>query len=280
MTDLQRIIKYGALFLAFSIIVGAAFTIISGVDILFNVFDNKAKKLTNGKEIEITKDITKIELDLKSTNLVIEKDKNLSAATNNENISYRIRGNSLIITEKSTSIFNNDTTTDLVIYIPEEHNLEELSLDAGAGKVELYDISVQELELDLGAGNVEIDYLEVTKEATINGGAGNIVINNSTIKDLELDMGIGTLELTSTLLGDNEISCGVGEVVINLIGNDYQIEVDKGIGTTTIAGEKIRDGKIYGEGKNKLEIDGGIGSINIDFYTETIQTQNKENLDY
>lgn len=139
---------------------------------------------------------------------------------------------------------------------------------------------MQELELDLGAGNVEIDYLEVTKEATINGGAGNLVINNSAIKDLELDMGIGTLELTSTLLGDNEISCGVGEVTINLLGDDYQIEVDKGIGTTTIAGEKIRDGEIYGEGRNKLEIDGGIGSINIDFYTETIQTQNKENMDY
>lgn len=268
MTNLQKIVKYAAIALAFTIIIASAVALLSGIDFLFSLVDNNAKKLTNGKAIEINKNITKIEIELKSTNLIIERDKNISAATNNDNISARIRGNTLIITERNTKIFNNEPETDLVIYIPDDHILEELSLDSGAGKIEFFDITVKELELNLGAGTVEIDSVNVLKETAIDGGAGKLTINNSNLNNLELDMGVGSLELTSTLIGDNEISCGVGDVDINLIGDDYKIEVDKGLGATTIAGQKIKDGEIFGTGKNLLEIDGGVGSITINFIIE------------
>lgn len=267
MTSVQRIIKYCAMALAFSIIIGIAVTLISGVSYLFGIFDTDSKKLKDGKEIEITKAITNIEIDLKSTNLIIERDKKLYAATNNDKISYKIHNNTLIITEKNNKLFNNEPDTELVIYLPENHILDELSLDSGAGSVELFDITVKELDLDLGAGTVDLDFVDVILESSIDGGAGKLTINNSTINNLELDMGVGTLELESKLTGQNEISCGVGTTIINLTGtaSDYQINIDKGLGATTVAGNAVKDGETIGDGKNILEIDGGIGSITVDF---------------
>lgn len=270
MTSVQRIIKYCAIALAFSIIIGIAVTLISGVGYLFGIFDTNSKKLKDGKEIEITKAITNIEIDLKSTNLIIERDKKLYAATNNDKISYRIHNNTLIITEKNNKLFNNEPDTELVIYLPENHILDELSLDSGAGSVELFDITVKELDLDLGAGTVDLDFVDVILESSIDGGAGKLTINNSTINNLELDMGVGSLELESKLTGQNEISCGVGTTIINLTGtvSDYQINIDKGLGATTVAGNAVKDGETIGDGKNILEIDGGIGSITVDFIEE------------
>ena len=270
MTSVQRIIKYCAMALAFSIFIGIAVTLISGVGYLFGIFDADSKKLKDGKEIEITKAITNIEIDLKSTNLIIERDKKLYAATNNDKISYKIHNNTLIITEKNNKLFNNEPDTELVIYLPENHILDELSLDSGAGSVELFDITVKELDLDLGAGTVDLDFVDVILESSIDGGAGKLTINNSTINNLELDMGVGTLELESKLTGQNEISCGVGTTIINLTGtaSDYQINIDKGLGATTVAGNTVKDGETIGDGKNILEIDGGIGSITVDFIEE------------
>lgn len=270
MTSVQRIIKYCAMALAFSIIIGIAVTLISGVAYLFGIFDTDSKKLKDGKEIEMTKAITNIEIDLKSTNLIIERDKKLYAATNNDKISYKIHNNTLIITEKNNKLFNNEPDTELVIYLPENHILDELSLDSGAGRVELFDITVKELDLDLGAGTVDLDFVDVILESSIDGGAGKLTINNSTINNLELDMGVGSLELESKLTGQNEISCGVGTTIINLTGtvSDYQINIDKGLGATTVAGNTVKDGETIGDGKNILEIDGGIGSITVDFIEE------------
>ena len=268
MTNVQRIIKYCAIALAVSIIIGIATVLISGVGYLFGIFDNDSKKLKDGKEIEITNKITNIEIELTSTNLIIERDKKIYAATNNDKISYRIHNNTLIITENNNKLFNNTASdTELVIYIPDDHILNELSVESGAGRVEIFDVTIKDLELDLGAGTVDLDFIDVIHEAAIDGGAGKLSINNSTLNNLELDMGVGSLELESKLTGQNEITCGVGTATINLTGseNDYQVNIDKGLGATNVAGNAVKDGETIGTGKNIIEIEGGIGSITVDF---------------
>ena len=47
--------------------------------------------------------------------------------------------------------------------------------------------------------------------------------------------------------------------------NDYNISLDKGIGSATLAGNSMDDNTQYGTGSNKIDIDGGVGSISIDF---------------
>ena len=49
---------------------------------------------------------------------------------------------------------------------------------------------------------------------------------------------------------------------------NYQIKVDKGVGNATLDGKSIRDDSVYGDGQNRIDIDGGIGSVDIEFEEE------------
>ena len=80
-------------------------------------------------------------------------------------------------------------------------------------------------------------------------------------------MGVGELNLTSELSGKSSIDYGVGETNLVLIGeeDDYKIELDKGIGEAWLDGRKMSDDSVYGAGENYIEIDGGIGELNVSF---------------
>ena len=80
-------------------------------------------------------------------------------------------------------------------------------------------------------------------------------------------MGIGEINLTAKLTGKNEINAGIGNLNIELTGNeeDYKIQTNKGIGTVKIDGKEMSDGQKYGEGENHIDIDGGIGNIKVKF---------------
>ena len=56
-----------------------------------------------------------------------------------------------------------------------------------------------------------------------------------------------------------------------LIGeeDDYKIELDKGIGEATLDGKEMSDDSVYGAGENYVEIDGGVGKLNITFREKT-----------
>ena len=94
-----------------------------------------------------------------------------------------------------------------------------------------------------------------------------MTITNANLNNLDLDMGVGKLSLTSKILGNSKIDSGIGEIDLNLVGNkeDYKLHIDKGIGNVTADGTNLGDDSKYGDGNNYIDIDGGIGSINIDF---------------
>ena len=104
-------------------------------------------------------------------------------------------------------------------------------------------------------------------EIKIDGGAGSIVIENGKLNNIDLDMGIGKLSLTSEISGNNEIDAGVGDIDLNLIGtiNNYKVKLDKGIGSAKFNKEKMKNNTYYGNGLNIIDINGGVGSIKIDF---------------
>ena len=99
----------------------------------------------------------------------------------------------------------------------------------------------------------------------IEGGAGKIVIRDGRMNNLNLDIGAGSVEVTGWILGDSEIDSGVGKLVVNLTGvvDDYQISLDKGIGAIKYNNLEVSKNRVIGTGRNKLEIDGGIGTIDV-----------------
>lgn len=262
MTQIQKIIKYIALALAFFLI----FSIVAGIMQFLlsftNIFKNDAL-MDKLEELKITESAAVLDIDVSSANIIIKVSDTLKAETNNKYISLEQRDNKLFIKEKKHNWFFKNSSSDLVIYIPSDFMFDGVSIEAGAGIVDIDTIATKNLNLNLGAGKAEIDNLYVTEEASIDGGAGKISILNGELHNAKIDMGVGELSLTSKLIGSNEIDAGVGKVDLKLIGNDYQIQIEKGIGSATINGETVKDNTYYGNGSNHINIDGGIGNISI-----------------
>ena len=271
MSSAQKIIKYVAIafavFLIFSIISG----IMLGFSMVATVFEDDNESITEKLNmLDISDNASILNVNISAAKLVIKNGDTLKAETNNKYIESKQDGNKLTIKEKKHNWFRKSNNSELIIYIPSDFIFDGIAIETGAGKVNIEELVTKELYLDLGAGKVEIDNLVALDEASIDGGAGEIVINDGAINNLDLDIGVGRFALTSDLTGNNKVDSGVGEVNINLIGDSsyYKIKLDKGIGSATIDGNNMKDDTYYGTGSNIVDIDGGVGSIKINFFNK------------
>lgn len=267
MIKTQKLIKYCAIafaiFLVFNIISGIMYGIIS----ISNIFNNDESSVGNLKDLNINSNIQVLDVDISSVNITIKESNKFKVETNNKNINYKIDNNKLFITETKYNFFNKKNSSDLIIYVPNYLTFDNVNIENGAGKININELYTKKLYLDLGAGKVKANNLTVLNDTKIDGGAGEINITNSKINNLDLDMGVGKLSLTSKITGNNEIDAGIGELNLNLVGNsnDYRIKLDKGIGSATIDNQKMKSETYYGTGSNSIDIDGGVGNINIKF---------------
>ena len=78
-------------------------------------------------------------------------------------------------------------------------------------------------------------------------------------------MGIGEFNVCTKLLGNNDIEQGMGKLTIKLTDSqeNYTIRTRKGMGSITIDGKEAQNNSIYGNGQNILNIEGGMGAIEI-----------------
>ena len=201
---------------------------------------------------------------MKITNLTIKTGANFKIETNNPQIACKQNSNQLVIKEKH-KWFSTKNDNDLIIYIPKEMMLETVEIDTGAGNVTIEKLETKKISFDIGAGEVKMKHLHVTEEAKIDSGAGKVEILSSSIKNLDLDVGVGKFILNAKLSGKNDIDAGVGELDINLTDGieNYTIRANKGIGSISLAGKEVSENIKYGEGDTYIEIEGGIGAIDI-----------------
>ena len=266
MSGLQKTIKYlaiaFAIFLTFNIISG----IMYGVSFIGNILDNDNSISEKLNDLEINDNTLLLDIDISSSDIILKEGKTFKAKFNNKYINSKKDNNKLYISERKHDFFPNDKSK-LIIYIPNDYVFDGVSIKTGAGKVNIESLSTNKLSLSLGAGKVDINDLNVLENTKIEGGAGKISINAISINNLDLEMGVGKLSLTSKLTGKSKIDCGIGEMNLFLVGtlDDYEISLDKGVGNATIDGYNMKDDNTYGTGINKIDVDGGIGNININF---------------
>ena len=184
----------------------------------------------------------------------------------NSRFSCREINGTLKMYEEKVWHWNNNQAGYITLYIPKDLDLREIEIDNGAGRVEVDGIFARKLDLSHGAGTIRIVNSNFDKVG-IEGGAGKIEIASSVLNDMKLSAGVGKVKIDAELLGDNRIECGVGGVELLLKGSkeDYRITTEKGIGSIKIGGESISNDSTYGEGKNTIRVEGGVGSIHIDF---------------
>lgn len=271
MIKTQRIIKYCAIAFAIFLIINIFATAAYGIIAIGNIFnnnDNSINTLTGDLQTtKIKNEIKKLDIETKGVNIIINEGNEFKIETDNKDIKIKESYNKLLIVENNNSWIHKTDYTELIIWVPKDYQFNEVSIENGAGKIEINKLDTKSIELDLGAGQVDIINLNVSRESDINGGAGEINIENSYINNLDLDLGVGKTTLNASLYGISEIDCGIGELVVNLIGmeDDYKIKLDKGLGNATLNNEKMDSTTYYGNGTNLIEVNGGIGSISINY---------------
>ena len=276
MTVAQKVIKYLAIAFALFLIITIISGIFSVIYALSGILGIKNENKISYTEMSITsfenKDITKLEIDIVNTNLTIKTGEILKVETNNSNIKFEQDNKKLQIKEKDYNWFIKNEIQELILYVPENLEFEKIELNAGAGKIDIENLNTKDLVFELGAGETKIKSLNVLEKCEIEGGAGEINILSGTINNLDFDMGVGKANLTTKIIGKNEINAGIGELNIVLIGNenDYKIKANEGLGSITINGAKVTDTNDYGNGKNVIKIDGGVGNIKIDIKEDKI----------
>lgn len=280
MSDIQKIIKYLAIAFAIYlciVIIGGIVGVLGSFMFIFAPDKGISENLER-ISVDTNYAIKKMNIDIKGAHLIIEDSEEFYIETNNSYIKVDQNKDEITIKEKSHSWFRNNNESKLIIHLPSSIVFEKFYLDAGAGKIDISNIKAEDVDLELGAGQVIIGKIETSKKTKINGGAGEFIIKSGTLTNLDFDMGVGHTEIEASILGNSDIDAGVGELNINILGDekDYEIEVDKGIGNIEIDGRSIGSNTKTGNGFNKLDIDGGVGRITIDFICENKSEENKE----
>lgn len=267
MTALQKIIKQLALFFAVVLIV----LIVGGIVRVLGVFFESPEQDSVTKEsttYTVSDAVTSLDILINAANLTIRDADTFSVESNLKHLTVKEENGVLIIEEDRKTVWGMTYgNASLIIGIPKDTEFQKVAVVTGAGKLSVGTLRAQTLQLELGAGEADIQSLTATTSADIDGGAGKLAVHNGSLTNLDLDMGVGQLTLTSSLLGDCELDMGIGKSNVTLLGDkaQYAVSVEKGLGNLTVDGKNVSDFGSFGNGTNKVEIDGGVGAIQVQF---------------
>ncbi len=263
MTTAQKAIKYLAIAFAVFLIVGIVGGIVSAVGLLGGFLTgNATTDELKTYEINPSTEILFLDVEIGAADFIIKKADSYCVKSNLKNLTVEEKNGTLTIKEK-TSPSRYDGAV-LTLYLP-LHWFEKAEIQTGAGRFKADALNAEKLKLELGAGEGYIDHVWCAS-ADIDGGAGKLTIANGSLTNLSLDMGVGQLNLTAELYGNNRLALGVGEANITLLCKEnYTVDIEKGIGSITVDGETVSDYSCLGNGQSRIDINGGIGNIHLNF---------------
>lgn len=289
MNQFQKNIKYLAMALAIFLTVSIIYSMIAILafatsifglnDFLGSVNDNEKIDYTSEDSFTQSYDnIDRINISHGAGKLIVKSsddtDKVLVSLSNNKD-EYKVSTSKGTLRLENKSKINNIFSfggkkkhgVDLTISLPKNYNLEELEIDAGAGKIDLEGFNTDKLYINAGAGDITVTKVQAS-DIELDGGIGQTTFKDVLFNKGDIDTGVGNINFTGKLIGRHKINSGIGEVNLNLKGKlqDYDLKIDKGLGEIRINGQKFKNVDLRQlNTDNEIDINGGIGSININF---------------
>ena len=271
----QKVIKYLAIAFAIALIVGIITTIVrvvSSIPLTLKIGknNNDSNNIIDTSSDFENENVAFLDIDIAYSNLTIRKGEYLKVESSDKDIQCKQDEQKIIIKERNSNWFNNTKKEELIVYVPENLQFDKVNINTGVGKVNIEILNTKVLKMDLGAGETSIQNINITESAKIDTGAGKVNIKEAKINDLRCDLGIGATEISAKLLENTRIGTGVGSLKLDVLGKkeEYETKINKGLGNVTIDEEKISDNEVVGNGENKIDIDGGVGEIKINFRGE------------
>jgi len=238
-------------------------SVITGVNLYYN-----SKDLVS-ETIEVTEEIQNIRIELNASKLNVKTlpttgTLSIETYAEKDNFIIDVKKDTLVIKEKRKNVLNINNS-EIIIYIPEDLIFNEVEIEIGAGEATISKLETEEINIKMGAGSTEIKELITTKTTKVEGGVGRFEIKSGEVNNLDLGAGVGENIIRAKLTGKTKIENGVGEVKLDIDGKaeDYSITTKLGIGSITLNGKKCANDETYGEGKNSIKVEGGIGEVKI-----------------
>lgn len=271
MKGVQGVVKVLAITFAVFLICGIGATLVGVgtlVGYVFGGMHNADNTEWSEAVIGDRLDFEELDIEVGATNVRIERGDGFQILADEEVIEFRRSGNKVYLKEKDFGWFENWNKIggELKIILPEDAGeLRRFSLNAGAGTVYAEEIHVYEADIALGAGRAEFSGLNVTGKTKMDGGAGYLKLTDANLTNIDLDMGVGKVEIDGKITGSGTIDAGVGKLELRLKGSedDYRMRFEKGLGSITVNGVSKGDGETWGNGKDLVKVDGGVGAIEI-----------------
>ena len=158
----------------------------------------------------------------------------------------------------------------LVIQVPEGLEFNRVSMDIGAGQVDVDQIFADRVDLTVGAGQIDVDALKAdVLDISIGAGQGNI--GDLEVRRTNMSVGAGQLDVTGALEERADIDCGVGEITFNVRGSqeDFGHSISVGIGEANFGTLSVSGLGRESTGNQHLDrmidINVGIGSVTVNF---------------
>lgn len=257
MNSAQKIIKYFGIGVAFLLIFSIFSLLIKIVFSVGNTF------VPNIDSRNVSLDSNYLDISLKVSRLEIKNGDSFNIYTDSKYISVKDDNSKITIKEKDH--FNLNDSDVVFITIPSSYVFDDVAIDAGTGSINIEKLVTKNLSFDIGVGNVVIRDLVVYNNTLIDGGIGEFNIKNGIINNLDYDIGAGDANINAFINGTSDIDCGIGNFNLNLLNNisDVYIDLSLGVGSVNFNGTDVIKDSVFGIGRNVIEIDGGIGNINI-----------------
>lgn len=280
MNTFQKTIKYVAITFAILLTVGILTGIIGLTRVVISIFndDNEESVMYDEEDLidysNTYSDVEQLDIINGIGKLIIKTGDEFRVEASNVSDKFRadVKNGTLRVYEekdflKFINIKKHSSKTIITIYVPDDFIAKKIKIESGTGNVDLENLSADKLIIDGGVGDIRGTNISA-KTVEVDGGVGYIEFTEANFSDVDCDSGVGNITIEGNIFGDSEFDCGVGNVSLKIYGDreDYALRVDSGIGDIWLDGNKLsRDYQDNYKAENTLRINGGIGSVDIEF---------------
>lgn len=158
----------------------------------------------------------------------------------------------------------------IYLTIPKEIVFDEVTMDIGAGFVQLSAITADEIGIHIGAGKLEADGMN-GKSLILDTGAGQAELKNVEAEELDIDIGMGECRIQGNVTEEISIECGMGRTELKLAGKeeDFDYEISCAAGNVAVGNKNYsglgEDTYIDNDASKKCTVECAMGSTDISF---------------
>ena len=163
--------------------------------------------------------------------------------------------------------WDEDDIPEIIITVPNDFIAENITMKVGAGTLTAETLQAVQGKFKVGVGEIVIHGLKVREQSYYDVGAGQMKLDSIDVNDIKVNCGVGSITLAGSVTGDSFISTGIGEVKLQIDGDeeDYSYKIESGIGSIKInQNEYIHFGNQKVSNNNadhSLELKCGLGNI-------------------